>query len=286
MQTVWLELYCLMNGIRFSLRHPRYAVILLYVYGASITKWKRGRLARYGYVYLQVIDDIIDGDREVIGEPDQVVQSILHSFRENSSAGRMITKLGFALRNELEMRANDIEDPVEVVEKLVENMLRDYPRLKNREALPEFQLIKHMRETFELSMDLLFIASDAQVRSRDFPTLISALAWCSRYRDLKDDIKMGIVNIPKECIELSPMLGQAVKHGDARQLTKHQGVSRWLEKDFQNARKDLEIYYLERMKHRGAKGLYLADVFAKSIQKYQIKYNRTQVTKTEAHQAT
>lgn len=195
-----IEFYVLLNSLRFSLRHVRYLVILLYIYIFSLLNWRKTRLTRYGFVFLQIIDDIVDGDRSIDQSPVLYVDALQSQLKKGEFGNRAIDRLAQAFYIELEKRITNSENPVEMAIRVIENMKRDYPRRLKRTWYGESELKSHMRETFELSMDLMLIAMGSKIRSRDIPGLIEGLAWCSMRRDLKNDLAMGIINIPSEIL--------------------------------------------------------------------------------------
>ena len=61
-QMLWLD-----NQIQFAHRHPRYALISVILYSQYPLHPKRSKLMIAGYCFLQAYDDIMDGDRALIG---------------------------------------------------------------------------------------------------------------------------------------------------------------------------------------------------------------------------
>jgi hypothetical protein len=80
-----VELLCLRNCGAFIARHRRYLVITLAVMAAGIPHWRRQRLVRTGFVFLQAVDDIVDGDRASEREPLEVVDELIVALEAASS---------------------------------------------------------------------------------------------------------------------------------------------------------------------------------------------------------
>ena len=177
-ESTWVELCCLAQCARFSRRHIRYFVIFLAIYAPSLLHWRRYRPVRYGFCAAQWIDDVLDGDRPTDREPLEVVDELLSSrlvrafFAEITPAAR------------------------EEFIALVDCMRRDRVRVLHRERWTAEQLDAHHRRTFALSVNLMLHTARSAARADEVPSLIDALAWCSVFRDLDDDLCKGLNNIP------------------------------------------------------------------------------------------
>jgi hypothetical protein len=73
----------------------------------------------------------------------------------------------------------------------------DRLRVLGREAWSAEQLDEHHRRTFTLSVNLMLHTAGCTARAEQVPSLIDALAWCSVFRDLDDDQRKGLDNIPR-----------------------------------------------------------------------------------------
>ena len=248
------------------MRHIRYLVIFLYIYIFSLLNWRKTRLTRYGFVFLQIIDDIIDGDSSVDQSPQIFVENLLTQIKRKEFGDRYIDQLAQVFYTELENRIIDSENPVQMAIKVIENMMRDYPRRVMRTWYSEEDLKNHMRETFELSMDLMLIAIGSSIRSTDIPSLIEGLAWCSMRRDLKMDLAMGIINIPKETLVQSG-LNQAELLNYP--LFIHNSVIRsYLAKEQLRIEQCMDDFQREKSDLAHKFGIQFIKVFEKSIYKY------------------
>lgn len=172
----------------------------------------------------------------------------------------------------LENRMTESENPVQMAIKVIENMKRDYPRRLLRTWYSEAGLKKHMRETFELSMDLMLIAMGSTIRSSDIPSLIEGLAWCSMRRDLKMDLAMGIINIPKETL-IQSGLNQAELLNYP--LFIHNSVIRsYLAREHSRIEKCMADFQDEKALLAHRFGIQFIKVFEKSIFKYLRKHEK------------
>jgi hypothetical protein len=76
-------------------------------------------------------------------------------------------------------------------------MMRDRRRILGREVWSQAELDAHHHDTFHLSVNLMLSTSGCTARAHEVPALIEALAWCSVFRDLDDDLAQGLINIPR-----------------------------------------------------------------------------------------
>jgi hypothetical protein len=200
-QTTWLELCCLEQCARFSRRHFRYFVIFLAIYVPSLRDWRRYRVVRFGFCTAQWIDDLIDGDRVWDREPLEVIDELLVEIEQRTFSSRPLSRLTSACVSELE-RMRD--DGVALFVDLVRTMQRDRRRVLDHEVWSAAQLDAHHRTTFARSVDLLLLTTRCSARAERVPSLVDALAWCSVFRDLDDDLRKGLVNVPLDVWSSGP----------------------------------------------------------------------------------
>lgn len=187
-ERTWVELCCLWQCACFSRRHVRYFVIFLAIWGPSLLHWRRYRAVRYGFCAAQWIDDLLDGDRPSDREPLQVVGDLIaKDFSGNDSLSRLTR--AFLAEVDEHARREFIA--------LVRTMQRDRMRVLEGAVWPEEELAAHHRETFTRSVNLMLITSGCSARANDVPSLIHAFAWCSVFRDLDDDLRKGLINVPR-----------------------------------------------------------------------------------------
>jgi hypothetical protein len=184
-----VELQCLWQCVRFSRRHVRYFVIFLAIYLPSLLHWRRYRAVRTGFCAAQWIDDLLDGDRPSAREPLEIVDEMLDVGQAPHSG---LSRLVAALFEELDDAAR------EEFLALVRCMRVDRVRVLQQERWTEEQLDAHHEATFRHSVNLLLVTTGCTARAPEVPSLIRALAWCSVFRDLEDDLRKGLVNIPRD----------------------------------------------------------------------------------------
>ena len=187
----WVELCCLWQCAQFSRRNIRYFVIFLAIYGPSLLHWRRYRVVRMAFCTAQWIDDLLDGDRASDREPLEVIDELLEQMSRNAFTAEPLSRLCAALFSELSPDAR--RDFIA----LVREMRVDRVRMLEKAVWPEEQLRKHHRATFRLSVGLMLALAGRNVRAEEVPSLIDALAWCSTFRDLDEDLRKGLNNIPR-----------------------------------------------------------------------------------------
>lgn len=224
LQRVTREWLWLANQYAFARRHRRYAWISVLIYGQRLCNPARGRLLVSGYVFLQAFDDWMDGDRPA-PNPPAIADALLSAWpqgRFTDDAEWM--RLAAHFRHELQGTRHPAQACQEV-QALLATMRDDYLRARTRAVWTEAQILAQHRRTFSHSLNLLLIALDSPLRARDIPELVDALGWCSTLRDLREDLRAGIINIP---LSLWQTLDSDTQH-DPERLIRHPLLQAWME---------------------------------------------------------
>jgi hypothetical protein len=221
--------------LRFSMRHRRYFLIFLVLYWHSLRGWKRARAARYGYCFLQLYDDIMDGDRRTDMAPDAIAAQTIAGWADGQLSGdttlaRLGTAFDAALRSLPRVPGDDPRHDVLI---LLQAMRLDAERMATRRLLTEAQLEDQLRRTFHHSLNLLLIASRLRTRATQVPDLVASLGWCSVVRDLDEDLRKGLVNVPSDVVERVHATGDGL-------TARHPEVRRWLAEEKLAAQRRLE----------------------------------------------
>lgn len=201
-KAVLVEVALLANLCRFALRHRRYLVIGLALYAASVFRRER-RVLRTGFVFLQVVDDVLDLDRACDEAPRVYVSRLTERL-----AGPATTTppssfdhlLADAFRDDLSavIDVRDGQAPLVWARELIAVMERDHERRRLRSVHGSDEIAAQLERTFSLSLDLMLVAAGSPARARDVPALVDALGWCSVVRDLDDDLSKGLINVPQD----------------------------------------------------------------------------------------
>ena len=209
-----IEALCLGEVAHFAKRHRRYLLTALAIWSYSLRRWRRTRLLRAGFCLVQHVDDVLDGDRRVSGDPVEHVRRLL-----GGEPGPLAPLSAFVLA-ELTRRGAR-----ETLDALVEVLIEDRRRMDARRKMPAAALAAHHRKTFSLSLDLTLIAVGSGMRAEDAPDLVDALSWCSPIRDLDEDLAKGLINIPEEVLARVP--GSAAP----RALLAAEPIQAWLREE-------------------------------------------------------
>ena len=117
-----IELFCLYNFIKFGQHHPRYWLITLEIYKQSIPSFRHHRILRTGVCFLQLIDDIINGDQECHGEPIDYVNTLIIAIKNNEFDNTAMMQLAYVFREALYAKGgNSLQDALAHIQ----NMLHD-----------------------------------------------------------------------------------------------------------------------------------------------------------------
>ncbi|MHB1214740.1 MAG: fatty acid desaturase [Thiobacillus sp.] len=222
-----VELLCFRDMWQFALRHRRYGLIALSLVYDSLIRWRATRVLRTGFCFLQHLDDLLDGDRPSEREPLEVVDEVVRAIQTGRYGEDDLMRLASAFVSDI--RAVGGEASVRDVLSLIAVMRRDRCRVIDGAVLDRDSLRKHHRETFRLSIDLMLTARKAELRAKDVPELIELLGWCSTMRDLREDLRAGIINIPAEVLEAAQSEGLRSLDYDAVVAT--EAVRDWLKEE-------------------------------------------------------
>lgn len=255
LQVDWL---CARACRAFGLRHPRYLLIAVGLARASLPRWRGRRVLRTGFCFLQIVDDLLDGDRPCTVEPlelvDELVESIEHRRFRQDDLGR----LAEAFTHDLLEAGGEaaLRDAI----KLIRIMQRDRRRVLSASLLGAEALRDHHRETFHYSVDLMLVAGQSEVRARDVPELIEAFGWCSTVRDLEEDLEHGLVNVPADVVQAA--------RGEGVALLESRAVHAWLARELGRARELLDRTDERLAGLEGKAGTKVLRMFARSIRRY------------------
>ncbi len=258
-----VDLLCLRNLARFARRHRRYALIGIAVLAAGLPRWRKRRLVRVGFVFLQIIDDILDGDRPVDREPLLIADEMIASLETGRFAHHDLARLGRVFREELLARGGS--DALAQAIDLVRAMRQDRERVLARRVSSREELVVIHRATFGNSVDLMMLAADSPLRRADVPLFIDALGWCSTVRDLEADLAQGLINIPVDIHAAA-----CAERPGARlpELAQTLAVREWLREECVQGVALLDRVDAQLEKLRDVRGARVLRRFARSMRRY------------------
>ncbi len=186
LRTEWLVFT---DFVRFALRHRRYALIDAVLYALAFPNFRERRVLRTGFALLQVVDDVLDGDRPAT-DPLKLAARVAEELSEGSFSTDHLGRLTAAFHRDAPAAA------VPVAIELIHTMMRDRARVEARARWSEDALREQLRRTFIGSLDVLLICGGSTLRAADVPALVEVMGWCSAVRDLEKDLGKGLCNVP------------------------------------------------------------------------------------------
>lgn len=262
-----VDLQCLREMARFGRRHPRYWLIAAALVAASLGRWRRRRVLRTGFTLLQLVDDLLDGDRPSQVEPLELTRTVAERIAARA-AGQKTAPPNGALETLADAFTADLqkaggEGAVDLALELIGVMQADRRRVLERTRLSQDELRVQLRQTFQLSVDLMLIAAEAELRAADVPELIEAFGWCSVCRDLHEDLEAGLVNIPCEVLEEAGFGKAETFHLDT--LMAQAATRRWMREEHERAQQMLAQTETRLQELEGRSGVKILRLFARSI---------------------
>lgn len=257
---------CFKNYVIFAKRHVRYVWIALGLTVASLGRWRERRVMRTGFCFLQIVDDLLDGDRACEDEPLEIVNRLIVALKTNRfhpSNGGDVNVLARTFRTDLIQTAGP--HALSLTIKLMRVMQADRRRVLDHQILTIQQLRKQHRLTFSLSIDLLLIASKAALRAANVPELIDAFGWCSTVRDLKEDLQAGLVNIPESVLQAAFKSGARLEYNS---LMESEAIRIWMQAELEQACLLLDLTDVRLAKLKGRAGVSVLIMFTNSIRNY------------------
>ncbi|WP_043711334.1 phosphatase PAP2 family protein [Corallococcus macrosporus] len=263
LEALRVEALCARESYRFARRHLRYGLIALVLYRYALSRWwRQAQVARVGFCFLQLVDDVLDGDRAVEGEPLDWVDALLRELESGRGEG---TGAAVTLGRVLLERLDDEAARAQVFA-LVRTMRKDRERVKSARWWDEEALRTQQRDTFRLSVDLMLQVARAEVRAKDAPALIDAFAWCSVMRDLREDLAQGLYNVPADVAAAARGEGADPTRIDA--LLGSEAGRAWMVAEYGRARALLDESARQLAALEGRPGLPLLRLFQRSIESF------------------
>src|SRR5947209_2059682 len=140
LESLRIEALCLREFAGFVRRHPRYLLVFFALFRASVPRWRRTRVLRAAYCLAQHVDDVLDGDRQIKGDPEEYTLAVIRGLRGEAPFGTTAAEqLAAFVAGELgrfESERNDPRDhPRSDLVKLFEVLIEDRRRMDARRTL-------------------------------------------------------------------------------------------------------------------------------------------------------
>lgn len=263
MNYLYIEWLALKQHFYFSMRNKRYFIIAFFQYLYSLKSPRKSFQLRLVYCTLQLIDDIIDGDRNFEYDKKTFIQNLIDK-KYQTIPDHELKKLYQYTYNQFDKTFTNKEEIKLKFDRLIYTMLFDLDRVDKKIILPMSELLNQHYKTFEDSMDVVLIALDSPLRTNNVPAILEIFAWCSTIRDLEEDLDKGLVNIPTEVVSKIKNFDQLKTNEQVANNEIKNFISDW------NAKiKTLyPIAYLEYSEIKKQNGSFMFKMFLDSMKKY------------------
>jgi membrane-associated phospholipid phosphatase len=249
---------------QFGKRHGRYLRVAALVLLGSLPRYRKRRILRSGYVFLQLVDDLLDGDRVCEGEPYDLIERLLGELQTRSFGSSELSTIACAYLDDLDALDLPQRNLLGTTIELVRVMQRDRLRARDGLLYDARELREHHRATFQYSLDLLLAALGSPLRGSSVPALLDAFAWASTARDLDSDLRQGLINVPREVLEAAGLTNSLA---DVHRVLSAPEVNRWLCEQGSAALRDAESALTELARFPDGRGKRVLVIFARSIRK-------------------
>jgi membrane-associated phospholipid phosphatase len=268
-----VEGLCLVEFRRFIARHSRYLGVFAGLYGYSSFRWSATRPLRAGYCLLQHVDDVLDGDRRVSGDPETHVRRVRQWIAgEAEGDGSALACLATCVAAGLDRAGGEGEDPRSELLGLLDVLVEDRRRMDRGTPMQAEALALHHRSTFRGSVNLTLILMGSTLRAADVPELVEALGWCSPVRDLEEDFRKGLINIPEEVIRAAGDAGADA--GDFRSLMSAPATREWMRVEYRRGATAVEAIGRRVAEAPDRPARALLAVFRRALAAYVERYRR------------
>jgi len=253
---------CFRQFLIFNRRHHRYGFIAVALYALSLKNWALARRLRHGFCALQIIDDLLDGDRPSEVEPTLVVEAALHAMEKQNLGTSDLQRLLRAFLSQTALLPEN-QEISQLVVSVTHTMLFDRRRVKEKLALDASALRQQHHATFSASLDLVLAVMGSRLRTNDVPAVLDVFAWCSMVRDLAEDLDKGLVNIPVEVWG-----GSWPSMTPTSQWQTDERVQRWITQETQSALVSLEAAHTHLAALPNDPGKRVFVLFLNSMRRY------------------
>jgi fatty acid desaturase/membrane-associated phospholipid phosphatase len=259
-----VELLCLRNEWLFARRHRRYGLIALLLLIDRLFRWRTRRVLSTGFCFLQIVDDVMDGDRPSNQDPLALVDELMQAIRNDRFGDDELMRLGKAFISDLRSvgQAAAVDDVLAIMAVMRSDRCRVVDHaVWSREALRE-----HHRQTFTLSLNLLLAARGSDLRAADAPELVEAFGWCSAVRDLREDLEAGLINVPVDVV--CAARGDSARPLDVDMLMRCGAMLTWMDTERDRAIAMLDALQPRLEALKASAGVEVLRIFARSIRTF------------------
>jgi hypothetical protein len=268
-----IEWICLTECFQFAKRHRRYLFIALILYTRSLLAWNRMRVLRSGFCLLQVVDDLLDGDRMSDVEPETIAANLVWQLENGEFSKDRLGYLAQATWADLGKHANDPKSGRRDLVVLIKHMMLDRKRARDGMLFSEEQLRNHHRATFQYSLNIVLNALGSKVRTDEMTELLDAFGWCSTMRDLREDLEHGLINIP-EGIALRNGLDKLQPRKNYEEVLNLKDIQTWMQSELKLAWQNLDVAQDRESQIEDNTARKLLSIFIRSMRQFAIRFEK------------
>jgi len=197
------ELICAGEAVRVLKRDFRkYSKIVTSLYLGAFVDFEISRLSRCAYFFFKYLDDIADGDFP-LNNPLSYLEKVKNQIEIRDFDN---SEMGFLARdiiNRLESGNGRENNPREKILASLDSIIFDYKRSIERKTLSYSELMEYYRLSFFSVIDLCLMGIKSDISAEDISGFCYSQGRVYSVRDLEEDWKKGIINIPAEDLELA-----------------------------------------------------------------------------------
>ncbi|HUQ85345.1 MAG TPA: squalene/phytoene synthase family protein [Candidatus Limnocylindrales bacterium] len=182
----------------------KYSALVGGLYLLSTQGLELGQLGRASYFFARHVDNILDGDRQVREDPLSYAVNLRNQIAERKFDPKdPIAHLAEYSLGVFDRIKRPEDNPQQDILDLIDVMIFDHERAKDRRALSADDLEEYYYRTVYPGTNLMLTGFRSQLRAGDIPQFSTELGRIYSARDLDEDWTEGFINIPKEILDLA-----------------------------------------------------------------------------------
>ena len=246
-----VESQAAIEAVKLLTRDPgKYGSLVAGLYLLSLRDREQGKLLRSSYLFFRHVDDFLDeSDGTEDGKKLPYVLNLRDQIENNNFTRALkVSDLAEYALNALEKRARPNDSPRQDFLDGIDAIIFDYQRAKERRVLTSEELNKYYHDAFFPVVNLMLIGFESQFRADDIPALSYCQGRIFSIRDLEEDWKRGVINVPKEILDKAELTGES----SIEDVKKSAAVSNWIRSELLKSKPEL-IAVKNRLQSSGEK---------------------------------
>lgn len=207
-------------------------------YLVSLKDCEAGSVGRSSYFFLRHVDDVLDGDLKIDANPLEYVASLRSRVESGIYTGEPeVIRLVKHSLPILERKAQIGDNPRQDFLNLIDAMVFDHQRAKERKPLSAEQLDEYYQQTFYPLHNIMLIGLGSRFRACDIPEMSFCQSRVYSVRDLEADWHKGLINIPAEVLNEAGLANNSI----FTEVTKSGIVETFFQTELQKCKPKLEM---------------------------------------------